>query len=131
MIDAEPFRLFATVGTDYHRFDRLVDWIDRWIVEHRSEARLEAVVQAGTSRPPHYAVFVRQANGVQQADREEPESYWPRHPGQISSTSLRASALTWASARRCSASIRLASTNARSRRPCRRLSPPWTNTSRW
>ena len=31
--------VFVTVGTDYHPFDRLVDWIDRWV--------------AGEADPPH------------------------------------------------------------------------------
>jgi UDP-N-acetylglucosamine transferase subunit ALG13 len=52
MTPRPPFRIFATVGTDHHPFDRLVDWVDRWIDEQRSYAPLEAIVQAGTSRPP-------------------------------------------------------------------------------
>jgi UDP-N-acetylglucosamine transferase subunit ALG13 len=54
---AEPFRLFATVGTDHHRFDRLVEWVDRWLVEQAPDGAVEAIVQAGTSRPPVHAAF--------------------------------------------------------------------------
>ena len=43
---------------------------------------------AGLSETPHYAVFVRQGNGVQQADGNEPERYWPRAPGPVTKASL-------------------------------------------
>jgi UDP-N-acetylglucosamine transferase subunit ALG13 len=46
--------VFATVGTDHHRFDRLVDWIDGWIVDHGDE-HVSALVQTGTSRRPRHA----------------------------------------------------------------------------
>ena len=39
-------RLFVTVGTDYHRFDRMVWWLDEWLagdpkVGHVKELRVE------------------------------------------------------------------------------------------
>jgi len=37
---------------------------------------------------PHYSVFVREANGVAQADNGEPEQYWPRQTGAITQASL-------------------------------------------
>ncbi|MGH2686229.1 MAG: glycosyltransferase [Actinomycetota bacterium] len=43
--------IFVTVGTDHHRFDRLIDWIDRWI-EQGSPARADVFVQHGTSAAP-------------------------------------------------------------------------------
>ncbi len=43
-----PFT-FATVGTDHHPFDRLVDWVDSWTTD--GEGR-HALVQSGTSRLP-------------------------------------------------------------------------------
>ena len=45
---------------------------------------------AAAAPTPHYAVFVRQGNGVQQADNGEPEGYWPRSTGTMSSASLSA-----------------------------------------
>jgi UDP-N-acetylglucosamine transferase subunit ALG13 len=46
--------LFATVGTDHHRFDRLVHWLDRWLAES-GEERVRIVVQCGTSTRPSLA----------------------------------------------------------------------------
>lgn len=43
-------RIFVTVGTDHHPFDRLVGWIERWAASHHGE--VEVFVQHGTSRPP-------------------------------------------------------------------------------
>lgn len=37
---------------------------------------------------PHYAVFVRQGNGVAQADNGEPDQYWPRNTGAVTRASL-------------------------------------------
>ena len=45
-------RVLVLVGTDYHRFDRLVGWIDRWAADRGAEV----LVQHGTSRPPEVAV---------------------------------------------------------------------------
>lgn len=48
-----PGRLvFVTVGTDHHRFDRLVDWVDAWSPPEEVEVRV--VVQYGTSHPPRH-----------------------------------------------------------------------------
>lgn len=44
----EPF-VFATVGTDHHKFDRLMLWIDDWC---RETGCIPCVVQSGRSRPP-------------------------------------------------------------------------------
>lgn len=38
--------------------------------------------------PAHPIVFLRQANGVQQADNGEPERYWPRQTGALTSAGL-------------------------------------------
>lgn len=40
-------RLFVTVGTDYHRFDRLVWWLDEWLAGGPDVNRV--VLQRGTS----------------------------------------------------------------------------------
>jgi UDP-N-acetylglucosamine transferase subunit ALG13 len=50
-----PYRIFATVGTDHHPFDRLVEWLDHWLDLDTPRRKVEAVVQAGTSRPPRHA----------------------------------------------------------------------------
>lgn len=42
--------VFVTVGTDVHRFDRLMDWIERWAAG--PGAHVECVVQHGSSRAP-------------------------------------------------------------------------------
>lgn len=39
----------VTVGTDHHRFDRLMDWLERWDAGHPGAVRW--VVQHGASRP--------------------------------------------------------------------------------
>ncbi len=45
--------VLVTVGTDHHPFNRLVDWVDRWLAETTREIR--CVVQYGTSRAPRHA----------------------------------------------------------------------------
>jgi UDP-N-acetylglucosamine transferase subunit ALG13 len=42
--------LLVTVGTDHHRFDRLVRWVDDWLVA--AGAPLRCLIQTGTSAPP-------------------------------------------------------------------------------
>jgi UDP-N-acetylglucosamine transferase subunit ALG13 len=44
-----PIEVVVTVGTDHHRFDRLVSWIDRWAASHPDRSVL---VQYGTAAPP-------------------------------------------------------------------------------
>jgi UDP-N-acetylglucosamine transferase subunit ALG13 len=44
-------RVLVLVGTDYHRFDRLVGWVDRWAADRGADV----LVQHGTSRPPEVA----------------------------------------------------------------------------
>ncbi|MCI4063269.1 glycosyl transferase family 28 [Micromonospora sp. R77] len=46
---AVPYVL-AVVGTDVHRFDRLVEWLERWHAGRSDAVRL--VLQYGHSRPP-------------------------------------------------------------------------------
>ncbi|SBT52966.1 glycosyltransferase [Micromonospora narathiwatensis] len=46
--DATPYVL-AVVGTDVHRFDRLVDWLERW---HAGRPTVRVVLQYGHSRTP-------------------------------------------------------------------------------
>lgn len=53
--------VFVTLGTDHHRFDRLVDWIDAWCEAHPGVA---VVVQHGSSRAP------RRASGIASVSAE-------------------------------------------------------------
>ena len=46
-------RLFVSVGTDYHRFDRLIWWLDEWMSVGRNIGR--TVVQRGTSAESEFA----------------------------------------------------------------------------
>lgn len=54
--DERPL-VFVTVGTDYHPFDRLVQWIDDWMIEGGGAARARVFVQSGTSTPPRHAAW--------------------------------------------------------------------------
>ncbi len=44
-------RVFVSVGTDHHPFDRLVGWADRWAADHPDD---RVVVQYGTSGAPRH-----------------------------------------------------------------------------
>ncbi|MFI0371454.1 glycosyltransferase [Actinomadura sp. 1N219] len=46
--------VLVTVGTDHHRFDRLIEWVDRWFDE-LGRGRVRCVVQHGASRAPEHA----------------------------------------------------------------------------
>lgn len=48
--------VFATVGTDHHRFDRLVGWMDDWLAAGGAQ-RADCLIQIGTSRPPRNAEY--------------------------------------------------------------------------
>jgi UDP-N-acetylglucosamine transferase subunit ALG13 len=39
--------VFVSVGTDHHPFDRLIQWVDKWLPDG-----VQCVVQHGTSTPP-------------------------------------------------------------------------------
>lgn len=43
-------QIVVTVGTDFHHFDRLVEWIERWAGNNAGVA--EVTVQHGTTRAP-------------------------------------------------------------------------------
>lgn len=55
-IDGGVPRVVVSLGTDHHKFNRLVDWIDQWI-EQRG-APVDCVVQHGFSRAPRLATAV-------------------------------------------------------------------------
>ena len=44
-----PLTGVVTVGTDHHRFDRLMDWLEHWNADHPGAVRW--TVQHGSSRP--------------------------------------------------------------------------------
>jgi UDP-N-acetylglucosamine transferase subunit ALG13 len=45
--------VFVTVGTDHHPFDRMVDWMERWLVE--ADGTVDCFIQFGESRRPSKA----------------------------------------------------------------------------
>jgi UDP-N-acetylglucosamine transferase subunit ALG13 len=45
----------ATVGTDHHRFDRLIGWMDRWAADHPD---VDVLVQHGTATAPAHGQAV-------------------------------------------------------------------------
>ncbi len=49
-------RLFVSVGTDYHRFDRMVWWLDEWLATGRDVGHV--IVQRGTSATSEFAESV-------------------------------------------------------------------------
>jgi UDP-N-acetylglucosamine transferase subunit ALG13 len=42
--------LFVTVGGDHHPFDRLMRWVEDWLVDEGS--RVRCIVQSGPAQPP-------------------------------------------------------------------------------
>lgn len=49
----ELFTVLVVVGTDHHRFDRLVDWLDDWAQRQTEPTRV--VFQHGSARAPRHA----------------------------------------------------------------------------
>ncbi|MFC8302325.1 glycosyl transferase [Specibacter sp. NPDC057265] len=49
-------KVVVSLGTDHHRFNRLVDWIDQWMEQRQTP--VDCVVQHGFSRAPRYATAV-------------------------------------------------------------------------
>lgn len=54
--DGRPL-VFVTVGTDFHPFDRLVHWLDEWMIEGGGAARSRVFIQSGTSAEPRHAAW--------------------------------------------------------------------------
>ncbi len=50
MTGADDFRVVVVVGTDHHRFDRLIHWIDEWVAH--AAPGVDAVVQHGHAAAP-------------------------------------------------------------------------------
>lgn len=55
--------IVVSVGTDHHPFDRLVDWVERWMTE--SAVEVDLFVQHGSSRAP------RRGEGVDMMSHDE------------------------------------------------------------
>ena len=55
-MSVEPTKplVFLTVGTDHHRFDRVVHWLDTWL-EAGAKDRVQCLVQHGASAPSSLA----------------------------------------------------------------------------
>jgi UDP-N-acetylglucosamine transferase subunit ALG13 len=53
--DRPPF-VFATVGTDHHPFDRLIEWVDRWGAARGGAVNI--LVQSGTAHPPRNVAWI-------------------------------------------------------------------------
>jgi UDP-N-acetylglucosamine transferase subunit ALG13 len=56
--DGRP-RIFVTVGTDHHPFDRLVQWIDDWMIEGGGAWHARVFVQSGNATPPRHAAWAK------------------------------------------------------------------------
>lgn len=54
MTPAQLPLVLVTVGSDHHRFDRLVQWVDAWLGQ-RQPGSVRCVVQHGTSTAPVWA----------------------------------------------------------------------------
>ncbi len=54
-MSAHAPRVLVTVGTDHHRFDRLIGWIDHWAAAHPEASVL---AQHGTATAPDHAEAV-------------------------------------------------------------------------
>jgi UDP-N-acetylglucosamine transferase subunit ALG13 len=47
--------IFTTVGTDHHPFDRLVRWVDGWLLDRNGHHRARCLIQSGASQSPFVA----------------------------------------------------------------------------
>ncbi|MGH3357509.1 MAG: sulfotransferase [Nocardioidaceae bacterium] len=54
--------VFVTVGSDHHRFDRLIEWLDAWLDERSAD--VDCIVQHGTAAQP------RNARGIDYVDHD-------------------------------------------------------------
>lgn len=79
-------RLFITVGTDHHPFDRLIDWVDSWIASN-GKRDVRCLVQAGSGTPPRHSSWRRYLGNdeMQLAIREASAVVCHGGPGTIMS----------------------------------------------
>ncbi len=64
-MNSESYGIVVSVGTDHHRFDRLIDWVDLSLESWGSQEPPRCLVQYGASRKP------RNADGVERLPREQ------------------------------------------------------------
>jgi UDP-N-acetylglucosamine transferase subunit ALG13 len=57
----------VSAGTDFHRFDRLIEWIDSWMRQHGAEVDL--FVQHGSSRPSEFGENVEMVSQTEMLER--------------------------------------------------------------
>ncbi len=72
-------RLFVTVGTDYHRFDRLIWWLDEWLAGEPDVGH--TFVQRGTSAESENAESLDYLQRAQLIDEFESASVVVTHGG--------------------------------------------------
>jgi len=72
-------RLFVTVGTDYHRFDRMVWWLDEWLAA-KPEVN-SVIVQRGTSAQSEHAESIDYLQRTQLIDEFQQASVVVCHGG--------------------------------------------------
>ncbi len=72
-------RLFVSVGTDYHRFDRLIWWLDEWLAVGRDVEHV--IVQRGTSAESEYAESVEYLQRTQLIEEFQQASVVVCHGG--------------------------------------------------
>lgn len=73
-------RIFVSVGTDHHRFDRLIQWVDRWL-EAGGRERATVFVQHGTSAPPRVAQGKASLSGDEMREHAAEASIVVAHGG--------------------------------------------------
>ena len=80
-------RILVTVGTDHHRFDRLVHWADHWASAH---PEAEVFVQHGAAVAPSRAVGSPLVDPAELRDRVETATAVVTHGGLSSIMETRA-----------------------------------------
>ncbi len=79
--------VLVTVGTDHHRFDRLVHWCDSWAAAH---PEVDVFVQHGTADAPRHAVGSAYIDPLDLADRRASATAVVTHGGLSSIMESRA-----------------------------------------
>lgn len=72
-------RLFVTVGTDYHPFDRLVEWLDEWLATDPAVGKV--VLQRGTSSSSQHVESVEYLQRTQLVEEFQHASVVVCHGG--------------------------------------------------
>lgn len=72
-------RLFVSVGTDYHRFDRIIWWLDEWLATKPPVGSV--IIQRGTSAMPDHGESVEYLQRTQLLDEFQQASVVVCHGG--------------------------------------------------